>query len=347
MTTRHQNSRAASHVPAGRTARLLRGLRRDPEQLVILIAAATVAVLGATDMVNDVKTLLAATLATLAILGFSLFKQSMRQEDNDRRVVELARSVNLVEKGVGEVEHALTITPSVGELTTLASRQKAFEAAMASADMWQFRGGTGSFTRAWTLPQLAARARENSTGTHWRAQLQILDPQNTTRCREYAEYRAKLSRRPESALPATWTTEFVQTSCLATIFAAQWHQQHEFLVIEIRLRSEFSTLRHDISPDSVIITNEDNQFPALHIRRLGGASALYHAYRADFDLSFTSLKPVLKAKSDVRVPADKSKVTEDDVFRVLHDVGIAEQTLDRLPLDSIRELALNPTNPYR
>ena len=346
MTTRHESTRATSEASDSKAARLRRGLRRDPEQLVILVAAAAVAVLGATDTVNDVKTLLAATLATLAILGFSLFKQAMRQEDNDRRVVELVRSVDQVEKGVGEVEHALTITPSVGELTTLASRQKAFEAAMTTADMWQFRGGTGSFTRAWTLPQLAARARASSTGTHWRIQLQILDPQNTTRCREYAEYRAKLSRRPESTARAVWTTEFVQTSCLATIFAAQWHQQHEFLVAEIRLRSEFSTLRHDISPDSVIITNEDSQFPALHIRRLGGASALYHAYRADFDLSFTSLKPALKAKSDIRVPADKDKVTEDDVFRVLRDVGIAEQTLDRLELSSIRELALNPTNPY-
>lgn len=347
MTTRRQNTRAGSETPPDRrSTRLLRGLRRDPEQLIILVAAATVAVLGATDTVNDVKTLLAATLATLAILGFSLFKQAMRQEDNDRRVVKLARSVDLVEKGVGEVGHALTFSPAVGELTTLASRQKAFEAAMATADMWQFRGGTGTFTRAWTLPQLAARARESSTGTHWRIQLQILDPQNTTRCREYAEYRAKLSRRPENKGSARWTTEFVQTSCLATIFAAEWHQQHEFLAVEIRLRSEFSTLRHDISPDSVIITNEDSQFPALHIRRQGGASALYHAYRADFDLSFSSLKPELKVKSDVRVPADKGQVTEDDVFRVLRDVGIAEQSLDRLPLVSIRELALNPTNPY-
>ncbi len=71
--------------------------------------------------------------------------------------------------------------------------------------------------------------------------------------------------------------------CLATTFAAHWHQQHEFLVIDSRLRSEFSTLCYDISPDSIIITNEDSQFPALHIRRLTESSVLYHAFRADFD----------------------------------------------------------------
>ena len=346
MTTSPGNSHSAPAPNPSRTAKLVRGLRRDPEQLIILVVATTVAILGATDTVNDVKTLLAATLATLAILGFSLFKQASRQEANDQRVVELARSARAIKEGLDDVEHALTIKPSVGELATLASRQKAFEAAMSTANMWQFRGGTGSFTRAWTLPGLAARARESSTGTHWRIQLQILDPQNTVRCREYAEYRAKLSRRPDNTVQHNWTTEAVQMGCLATIFAAHWHQQHEFLVIDIRLRSEFSTLRHDISPDSIIITNEDSQFPALHIRRMGESSALYHAFRADFDLSFTSHKPTLKAKSDFRVPADKEQVTEDDVLQVLRDVGIAEQTLEGVSMDSIRELAMQPRNPY-
>lgn len=339
-------SRHPSTPPPGRAARLLRRLRRDPEQLVILLAAATVAVLGTTDAVSDAKTLLAATLATLAVLGFSLLKQAARQEVNDQRVVGLGQSVDIVRKGIDEVEHTLKRNSSVGELTTRAAKQKAFETAMLSANMWKFRGGTGSFTRAWTLPALATRARESSTGAHWRVQLQILDPQNTTRCQEYAEYRAKLSRRPGTTIQATWTTEYVQTSCLATIFAAHWHQQHEFLVVEIKLRAEFSTLRHDISPESIIITNEDSHFPALHIRRLDDASALYHAYHADFDLSFASLVPTLKTKSDIRVPAAKDQVTEDDVFRVLRDVGIAEQTFEGLSLDSIRELALSSTSPY-
>lgn len=344
--TSSENSGSAPGPHLDRTARLRRALRRDPEQLVILFVAATVAILGATDTVNDIKTLLAATLATLALLGFSLFKQAMRQEANDQRVVELTRSMTAARRGIDEVEHALTITPSIGELTSLASRQNAFEAAMSTADMWQFRGGTGSFTRAWTLPRLAARARQNSTGTHWRVQLLILDPQDATRCQEYAEYRTKLSRRPDKTMRNQWTAEYVQSSCLATIFAAQWYEQHEFLLTEIRLRSEFSTLRHDISPDSVIITNEDSQFPALHIRRSGDASALYHAYRADFDLSFTSHKPTLKTKSDVRVPAERSRVSEEDVYEVLRDLGIAAQTLDGLSMASIRELATNPQNPY-
>ncbi|MFF1612620.1 hypothetical protein ACFVYA_33005 [Amycolatopsis sp. NPDC058278] len=308
--------------------------------------AATVAILGATDTVGDVKTLLAATLATLALLGFSLFKQAMRQETNDQRLAQLTRSMDAAKKGIDEVERALTASSSVAELTSLASRQKAFEIAMSTANMWQFRGGTGSFTRAWTLPGLAARARESSTGTHWQVQLQILDPENTSRCQEYAEYRTKLSRRPGKTVLDEWTTEYVQTSCLATIFAAQWYQQHEFLLVEIKLRSEFSTLRHDISPDSIIITNEDIQFPALQIHRRGEASALYNAYRADFDLTFTSHEARLKVKTAVRVPADKDQVTEGHVHQVLRNVGVAEQTLDDLSMGSVRELAMNARNPY-
>jgi hypothetical protein len=346
MTTDHESSRSTPGPRLGRTARLRRGLRRDPEQLVILIAAATVATLGATDTVDDIKTLLAATLATLAILGFSLFKQAMRQETNDQRVVQLTRSMDAAKRGIDEVERALTISSPIGELTSLSSRQKAFEVAMSTANMWQFRGGTGSFTRAWTLPGLAARARESSTGTHWQVQLQILDPQNTSRCQEYAEYRSKLARRPGKTFLDKWTTEYVRMSCLATIFATQWYQQHEFLLIDIRLRSEFSTLRQDISPDSIIITNEDTQFPALHIRRRGEVSALYNAYRADFDLTFTSHQAQLKTKTAVGIPADKDQVSEEDVYQVLRDIGITEQTLDGLSMGSIRELAMNPRNPY-
>jgi hypothetical protein len=177
-------------------------------------------------------------------------------------------------------------------------------------------------------------------------QLQILDPQNAIRCREYAEYRAKLSRNPEGTALDHWNTEYVQMGCLATVFAAHWYQQHEFLIIDIRLRSEFSTLRHDISPDSIIITNEDSQFPALHIHRTGEVSALYHAYRADFDLSFNSHKPAIKAKSDVRLPAKKDQVTEEQVFQVLKDVGIDDHTLNGLSMSEIRNLAMMPKNPY-
>jgi hypothetical protein len=330
----------------GRTARLLRGLRRDPEQLIVLSLAATLSILGATDIVTDTKTLLSATLATLAVLGFSLFKQSIRHNADEQQIVELARSADTIKRSIGDIEQTLTVSSAVGELTTMATKRQAFESAIRTADMWQFRGGTGSFARAWTLPLMAARARENSTGTHWRIQLQILDPQNINRCLQYAQYRAKLSRESDGTLQIAWTTEYVQMGCLATIFAAHWYQQHEFLTIEMRLRSEFSTLRHDISPDSVIITNEDSQFPALHIRRSGDASALYHAYRADFDLSFTSHKPTMKTKSDIRLPADKDRITEDHVFQVLRDVGITEPVLNGLSIATIRELAVNPRNPY-
>jgi hypothetical protein len=330
----------------GRTARLLRGLRRDPEQLIILAVAATLAILSATDVVNDVKTLLSATLATLAILGFSIFKQSLRQDVDKQHLANLTRSADAIKRSIDEIGQTLIVSFSIGELTTPTAKRRAFEAAVQTADMWQFRGGTGSFARAWTIPAMATRARENSTGTHWRIQLQILDPQNIDRCLQYAQYRAKLSLDSGSRPQTEWTTEYVQMGCLATIFAAHWYQQHEFLTIEIRLRSEFSALRYDISPDSIIITNEDSQIPALRIPSSGEVSALYHAYRADFDLSFTSCKSTMKTKSGVRLPANKDYITEDHVFQVLRDLGIKEQVLNGLPMAALRELAVTPRNPH-
>ncbi|MFJ9785701.1 hypothetical protein ACIRSS_39440 [Amycolatopsis sp. NPDC101161] len=321
-------------------------MRRDPEQLIVLLAAATVAVLGATDTVNDTKTLLAATLATLAVLGFSIFKQAMRQEGSDQNIIELAQLTVAAKNVVDGIETNLTRDSSVLLLATPADKQKTFDKAMASTNMWQFEGGTGSFTRSWTLPTLAARARETSTGAHWRVQLQILDPRNTTCCQRYAEYRAKLSRRHGSPADTVWTTEYVQISCLATIFAAHWHQQHEFLVVEIRLKPDFRMFRYDISSDWVIQTNEDVQFPAAGFPRRENKLTFYYAYRADFDLRFESIDPTLKPKTDVRVPADKDDVTEDDVFRVLRDVGIAEQTLEGLPLNAIRKLAFSTKSSY-
>ncbi|WP_372666590.1 hypothetical protein [Amycolatopsis kentuckyensis] len=324
----------------------MRGARREPEQLVVLFAAATVAALGATDVVNDTKTLLAATLATLAVLGFSNFKQALRQEINDQSIDKIARLTEEVKDGVEGIESNLTRESAGLLLATPANKQKAFEKSMTTTNMWQFDGGTGSFTRSWTLPNLAARARETSTGAHWRVQLQILDPQNIDCCQEYADYRAKLSRRRESPTDITWTTVHVQIGCLATIFAAYWHQQHEFLVVDIRLKSSFDTFRYDISSDWVIQTNEDLRFPAEIFPRREDKLSFYYARRANFDIRFESIKPTLKAKTDIRLPAEKEKVTEDDVFRVLRNVGITEQTLEGIPLGAIRELAFSSKSPY-
>lgn len=337
-----------SGPPSRSSRRLLTQLRgsfrHDPENVIIFVVAAVVAVLGATDAVSDTKILLSVTLATLAILGFSLFKQSARREVDGGQIESLTKAMTSATEKLAKIEKTIFPAGSADELAAGEQRSQAFKEAMTTADRWQFQGGTGTFTRAWTLPTLAAKAR-GYAGSAWSVKLQILDPTDRKLCTQYAAYRTKLAQHRSAPSDNTWTPEQVQLECLATIFAAQWYHQHEFLHIEVGLRKDFSTLRHDISPSAVVITNEDRRYPALRIRNSGSSFALYNAFIADFEHSFRSIL-VLKPGSPVRIPKEIEKITSEHVLEVLLAAGLEERVLTTLPLNILPELALRRDNPY-
>ena len=339
------DSHAGRRTLRARLSTLKHGLRRDPEHIIVLTVAASVAILSATDTVNDIKSLLAATLACLAVLGFSSFKQSLRQERQTETFESLGESARATSDGVQAIQRTLLLNESVAGLLTTKSRKEAFEHAMSGANGWQFRGGTGSFTRAWTLPNLARHARERGGGTHWKVQLQILDPENDDCCRQYAGLRSKLARHRTPPSNTMWTTEDVKHMCLATSFAAHWYQQNEFLFVEVGLRHELSTLRYDISSTVVITTNEDSRFPATQIRRTDSSSGLYELYCADFEVSFNSIRK-LPTTSEVALPPSVDLLDEEHVLRLLRDIGIKESTLESLSMRSILQLALHAKNQY-
>lgn len=334
--------KASNGATARRTIKDWLGvLRHDPEPVVILVAAGTVAVLGATNVVADINTLLSATLAVLAVLGFSALRQARRRRTELDQFGDTTASLDQITRDLAVLRDSVAPATSIEELSPGPAIRKAFENAVATTDWWRFRGGTGSFTRAWTLPKLAERSRGNA-GAAWVVQLQIIDPRDEALCRSYTDYRAKLASHRSETTQVTWTVERVRLECFATILAAHWYRQHEFLDVEVALNASFSTIRYDISATVAILTNEDRRFPAL---RAHDSGALYRVFRADFDRSFEGA-PKLPRTSAVVLPRSADAITGDHIVSVLEASGVDPSVIDASLLQEIPGLALAREDPY-
>jgi hypothetical protein len=64
---------------------------------------------------------------------------------------------------------------------------QALEEARRKTDRWAFRGGTGTYLRAVTIPECVKLARSKKNTLHF--QLGIIDPANEKLCATYAQFR--------------------------------------------------------------------------------------------------------------------------------------------------------------
>lgn len=107
------------------------------------------------------------------------------------------------------------LTPKVMQAANLESIRPSeigplLQHAMVGSDTWHFRGGTGRYTRAVTLPKMAEAARQTSMSR--RVEIQLLNPDDNNVCQRYADYRNGLSsanREQES-----WTLQRVRKESL-------------------------------------------------------------------------------------------------------------------------------------
>src|SRR5690606_31456699 len=78
------------------------------------------------------------------------------------------------------------------------------EEARRDTDRWFFKGGTGTYIRARTLPECVAAARRERRTLLFR--VEILDPSNVEVCEAYARHRRSVSDGPD-ATGEPWTLE--------------------------------------------------------------------------------------------------------------------------------------------
>lgn len=216
----------------------------------------------------------------------------------------------------------------------------ALAAARDGTVVWLFRGGTGTYLRAVTLPECVRTARLNRRRLE--VKIQIIDPTDAAVCGRYARFRNTLAPHPDGT-GEIWTMDRTRKEAYATILAACWHRQrYDLLEIAVGLSTTMSTFRWDLSSNAVILTQEDAAGQAL----LFNSGKIYYDYW-DIELrnSFGQARAVpIQEASDMPL-SDEPSV--DEVIALFELLGLAlPGSYEPRDVSDIVAKAIQARNPY-
>jgi hypothetical protein len=262
-----------------------------------------------------------AILVTLAVLSLSIFRDRWQRDAKNE-------------------EQSLKLTALLDESRPIRELRKqeigqAFADARQSTDHWTFRGGTGSYTRAVTLPECYRIAQERRSKLSIR--LEILDPTDPTVCEGYANFRRSVAQ-PADHLLEEWTTLRAQEESYATILAACWYRKkYNQPDIAIGLTRKWSTERNDMSERYLIITYDDSV--AQLIPR---SSEFYNRRKVELFISLEQAT-LVKLEEANSVPLNDIS-TIKGMTRIFEALNLPlHQAVNR---DRIIERAFHSKNPY-
>lgn len=295
-------------------ARFIRWLRSNADGFFALIIALAVGLLGMLDVLNS-NQVNPAILLILALLATTLLR--------DR----LSAARALVDASAVRQLHGNEIS-------------QAHTRARRGTEQWVFKGGTGTYLRAVTLPECVRNARRDKATL--RVQAEIVDPTNEALCKEYARFRWSLVPGPDRT-GELWTADRTRKEAFATVLAACWYRQRfAFLAIEVGLSQVMTTFRWDLSSHCVIMTEEDPNSPALMFER---DQPHYRAYQRELAASFQQARRVPVDRAPTLALSDEPTVDEARQLFASLDVGLPSSFSDRDVTDVIRK-AIQPKNPY-
>jgi hypothetical protein len=294
-------------------ARFTRWLRANADGVVALLIAVTVGILAILDVLGAEK-INAAILLVLALLAATLLK--------DRQSAAKAAD-----------------TSAVRQLSGLEYGQENAQARR-HTDQWIFKGGTGTYLRAVTLPECVEHARREQRPL--RMQLEIIDPTDESLCTAYAQFRYSLSPGPDGT-GETWTVQRTRKESFATVLAACWYRQrYPFLTIEVGLSKVMSTLRWDLSSQSMIMTQDNPSHPALMFAK---GKPYYRAYSRELVASFRQARRIDLDKANELQLSDEPTVEEIRKLFSMLELELPRSFTDRDIADVITK-ALRAKNPY-
>ncbi|HEX5496389.1 MAG TPA: hypothetical protein VFX70_17640 [Mycobacteriales bacterium] len=255
-----------------------------------VIAIIIAAVIAGLDVFSDIpqSTMSSGILLVLGVLAVSVLRDRNRTDENEERLREDLRRVGDVPptvvslgEAVAEVGRVLNDMSMVRTLTW-PEVTAALADARRTTDRWVFRGGTGTYIRAKTLPGCVTNSRRDRRGLLVR--LEIIDPTNEEVCASYARFRHSLATERD------WTLERTQRESYATVVACCWYRQrYELLDVGIGLSQVMPTLRWDLSGSGLLVTQEDPRKPALLVER---GKLLYEYFHTELRKSFEQARPV-------------------------------------------------------
>jgi hypothetical protein len=314
-----------------------------------LILALGVGILALADIAgtNDIN---GAILLTLGLVASSSLRNRAREEAMDNQLHDVlektAEMLTRLPARLEELEHTVESTKRLLNENSYirvlhgAEVGQALEEARRNTDRWAFKGGTGTFLRAVTLRECVHAARRKKHTIHM--QVEIIDPANEKVCEDYAQFRRSLADQPDST-GEIWTVERTRKEAYATVLAACWYwQRFSFLTIEVGLSSVMTTFRMDMTPQRLIITQEDPQFPAM---MLEPGRYYYEFYSRELMASLRQSRQVPINQLDRAALSDEPTVDEARKLFAELDLPIPRSFTDRDVADIIGR-ALQAKNPY-
>jgi hypothetical protein len=323
----------------------------NADALVPLIVGIAVSALALFDIATP-RIVDNSILIVLAVLSFALLRdrwiKSSSTKETRKSSAETLSKLKVIEQGISSLsalnQTAERVHVAVEGLATVktlkgADIDRAHEDARTHTDRWMFKGGTGTYTRAMTLPLCLENARRERRTLQVR--LEILDPTNVALCERYARYRASQSPGPDGT-GEPWTGDRTQKESFATLLAALWYQQKfQLLDISVGLASTMSIFRFDLSTSRIIITQDDPRFPAMMI---SSASPLYESYATELRVSLSQAKHVPLENANVVFGEQPTETQAREFFTSLglplpdgYSDGDVRQIIDK---------AIRAKNPY-
>lgn len=345
-------------------SRMISWLADNADAAIGLTIAVAASVLGILDVVPP-RVITNVTVLTLATLAFVLLRDRHRAEISARQIQDtvsdghgevrklLSRSALALEKmpGADQMAEWQDLFTRLRESLAHASMVQvvpgdevghAHTRARLGTDRWVFKGGTGTYLRAMTLPECVRAARQGHRTI--KIQFEIVDPTNRELCEMYASFRASLEPEGDKATGEMRTPDRIRKEASATLLAACWYQQrYTLLDIAGGLSEVMTTFRMDMSSSYLIITQESSSKPALVIE---SGKPHFSAYEQELQSSFHQARFVeLSRARDVPL-SDEPTVDEARRLFVRLGVGLPATFTDKDVTDIIGK-ALNPPNPYR
>lgn len=212
------------------------------------------------------------------------------------------------------------------------------EKAMRDTSLWMYKGGTGTYLKAVTLPLNAQHANRSRIARD--LSLVILDPTNGTLCSEYARYRRALAAGSNKS--GSWKIERVREELYATILTVVGlREDAPLLRIRLFLSDSFSSFRYDLSSSSVVITNEDPRWPAIIA---SNSHHFYSVYKDELMVSASQARELDMTKLSAGVGLES--ITEEWAVLCLKELGLLIPELSKADLVKIAALVKDPRNPY-
>jgi hypothetical protein len=269
------------------------GVAEYADAVIALLLALVFGILGGLGIVSQAATGggILTTLAVLAIVilrdrvkKISLDSEIRRSADQSKEILGTLPSrlsqIDVLSGSISELRGVIEGTATVRMLRG-AEVQTAHAEARSKTDRWFFKGGTGTYLRAVTLPRCVEAARRDRRALEFR--IEIIDPMDAEACERYENFRRSVSLGPDGT-GDTWYRGRTRLESYATLLSACWNRQRfRLLDIQVSLTSAVSTFRFDMSSEYLIITQDDSRFPALLVPR---DKSLFDAYGIELRNSF-------------------------------------------------------------